>query len=241
MPGFLADLGALASQNQPLAYFIIYVGTIFFGNIAAFVSFWLVLGGAFGLWGAPLLLMTIFAAILSGDLLWYGLGRGLHGTRFGNFIRNRFAPQHEKIEAALMKNGRSWIFVSKFFYASAMPVIFTVGWVGISLKKFFRTSVFSTTIWLPIVTGLSWGLFASLTPLEAVTIIKEFGVGFVAGIVLFLLIYYHIGKFLKKLFVKIFKNGLNGLNGVMNGAVKREDLAPGFEEVETIQDRSQTN
>jgi len=140
MPEFLSNLGVLASQNQQLAYLIIYIGTIFFGNISAFISFWLVLSGAFGAWGIPVLLLVLFCAILSGDFIWYGLGKGLHDTRIGYFFRNRFASQHEKVARALLKNGRSWILVSKFLYASSFPIIFMAGWINLPAKKFFRTS-----------------------------------------------------------------------------------------------------
>ena len=92
MSSIIANVGLLASQNLLLAYFIIYVATIFLGNISAFVSFWVIAEGYFGAWGVPALILTIFLADLSGDLLWYSLGRGTRNTRFGNWIRRRLPP-----------------------------------------------------------------------------------------------------------------------------------------------------
>lgn len=228
MPAFLSDLGALASQNQTLAYLIIYIGTIFLGNISAFVSFWLVLGGALGTWGIPLLFLTLFLADLSGDSLWYGLGKGLRNTRIGHFFRNRFAPQHEKIEAALTKNGRSWIIASKFLYASSFPIIFTAGWVNFPPKKFFKTSLLSAALWLPIFGGVAYGLFAGLTPLQAFAVFKKFEITFLVGIGLFIVAEYWLAKLIKKIFVRIFKNGFNGLNGNGGSSLKEENIA-GFD------------
>jgi len=77
----VADIGLLASQNLFLAYFIIYIATIFLGNISAFASFWIVFQGYFGMWGVPFLILTIFLADVTGDLLWYALGRATRDTR----------------------------------------------------------------------------------------------------------------------------------------------------------------
>lgn len=209
MPHILSELGALAGQNQPLAYFIIYIATIFFGNISAFVSFWLVFNGTFGMYGGLLLPAILFLSALSGDLIWYSIGKGLHETRLGYFMRNRFAPQHEKVEAAIGKNGHGWIFVSKFLYASSFPVIFTVGWVDYPFRKFFRTSAVSTVVWLPVLTGVAYGLFAGLSPLQAVASFERIEIIFLIGLGLFVLVEYFLAKIAKKIFRKIFKNGIN--------------------------------
>lgn len=197
----LANLSMLASQNQLWAYFIIYISTIFLGNIPAFASFWLVLHGSFGPWGVPLLVLTLFLSYASGDLLWYGLGRALRGTLLGNFIKKRFAPQQEKIEEKLNENSRGLIFVSKFLYASSSPVIFSVGWAKIDFKKFFTTSLLSIMVWLPILTAVSYGLISGLTPLRAVSIFKQFGIVFLVGLALFFIVEYALAGVLKKLFI----------------------------------------
>lgn len=213
MPAFLSSLTLLADQNHFLAYFIIYFATILFGNIAAFISFWLALNGALGMWGVPILLLTLLLAVFSGDLLWYSIGKAMKNTRLGYFLQNRFAPQHEKIETALLKNGRSWIFMSKFLYSSSFPVIFTAGWMGLELKKFAKASFQSILVWLPILTGLIYGVFAGLTPLRAFQIFKGFEILFLFGLGIFFFAQYFIAKLLKKIFIKVFKNGLGNFNG----------------------------
>jgi membrane protein DedA with SNARE-associated domain len=211
MPQFLTNIGLLAGQNQFLAYFIVYIATIFLGNISAFAAFWMVFRGFFGLWGVPLLVLTIFLANISGDLLWYSLGFTLRDTRLGNFIRNRI-PRHEKIEAKLQKIGTRIVFMSKFFYGSVFPLIFLVGWFKINFKKFFRMSVLSVLIWLPILTLLAFGLVSGLSPLRAVNIFKNFEMVFLVGIGLFIAADYFLARLFKKLFGKGFVNGNNNNN-----------------------------
>jgi membrane protein DedA with SNARE-associated domain len=217
---FFNNIGLLASQNQFLAYFIIYIATIFLGNISAFAGFWIVFQGTFGAWGVPLLILTIFAADLSGDLLWYSLGRTLRDTRFGNFIKNHL-PRHERMEKSLQKNGGKWVFMSKFIYASSFPILFMVGWAGMAFKKFIKIAVLGILTWLPILTALTYGLIYGLSPLRAATAFKRLEVVFVVGLVLFLTADYVLAKLLKLFFGKLWKEDENG-NGDGNVEDKTE-------------------
>ncbi len=199
----LNNIGAVASQNPFLAYLIIYIATIFLGNISAFASFWLVFRGFFGPWGIPLLVLTIFLADASGDLLWYSLGYTLRDTRLGNFVKKHL-PHHQKMEENIHKNGTAWIFLSKFIYASSFPVIFLVGWAQINFKKFFKTSLVSIITWVPILCVLAYGLISGLTPLRAVAIFKRFEAIFVLGLAMFIFANLLIIKLLRAFFRKIW-------------------------------------
>ena len=190
----MANIGLLAGQNLLLAYFIIYVAIIFVGNISAFASFWIIFQGYFGAWGVPLLILTIFLADFTGDLLWYSLGRATHDTRLGNWIRRRRPGWHEKVENVFENNGRRWIIFSKFIYAAAFPVIFSAGWSRMKFKRFVRASLLSIAIWLPILLGLAYGITAGLSPLGAVSIFKNFELTFFVGLVLFLILDYFLAK-----------------------------------------------
>jgi membrane protein DedA with SNARE-associated domain len=197
----LSNLGFLASQNLFLAYFIIYLATIFFGNISAFTSFWIVYQGHFGPWGVPLLVPTIFLSNMTGDLLWYSLGRGLRNTRFGHWVK-RHLPWHENMEQTLIRNGRKWMFLSKFAYAASFPVIFSVGWTNMEFKKFFRNSLLSILTWIPVLFGLAYGVASGLSPLRAVTLFHDFELTFFVGLVLFIFLDYLIAKAIGCVFEK---------------------------------------
>jgi membrane protein DedA with SNARE-associated domain len=195
----LSHLVAAASQNVPLAFFIIYLGTIFVGNISAFVSFWIILNGNFGSWGIPLLILTIFLADMTGDLSWYSLGRATHDTRFGHWIRGH-VPGYKRAEATIEKNGGMLIFFAKFIYASSFPVIFSLGWTKMPFKRFLRNSVLSILIWLPILIGLAFGLIYGLSPLGALAIFKDLEWVFLIGLILFIVFDYWLARVIGRLF-----------------------------------------
>jgi membrane protein DedA with SNARE-associated domain len=206
MSAFINNIGILASQNQALPYLLIYVATIFVGNISVFIAFWLMFKGYFAAWGILFLFLTIFAADVTGDVSWYSLGNKLRDTRLGNFIRNHL-PRHEKIESHLRENGDRWIFISKFIYFSSFTILFLVGWFRFGLKKMLRVSIPSICISLAVIFGVAYGLFAGISLLEATAVFKRFERLLLLGVVLFIVANY----FLSRLFKKIFKaNGTDG-------------------------------
>lgn len=222
MPHFLTDIGLLASQNRTLAYFIIYIATIIIGNVSAFAGLWLMAGGSFGVWGVPLLALTIFAANASGDLLWYSLGFTLRDTRFGAWLHKKI-PGREKVEAKMKKNGRRLILMSKFMYASAFPVIFSVGWCRMNFKKFINASLLSILIVLPILFALAYGLVFGLSPLGATAFFKSIEVLFLVSIVFFFIAEF----FIVRLFRLFLRNGNDNGNAeeISEVAAAREDGA----------------
>ncbi len=206
MTSFITALGILASQNHFLAYFIFYIGIIFLGSIAEFTGFWLVFRGFFGPWAPIIFPVVIILSSVTGDLLWYSFGRSLKETRFGNFVKNRL-PNYSKIEGGVQKNGAHWIFFSRFVYASAFPVLFSVGWAGMHFKKFFKLSFISNLLWAPILTGVAYSLTLSLTPLESLAVFKEFEIVLLIGIVSFLILNYFAMKLIR-LILKRIESGL---------------------------------
>lgn len=200
------NVAALASQNPFLAYFIIYLATIFLGNISAFVSFWIIAQTSLGLLGFPTLILVVFLSDFSGDMLWYSLGRKLRDTRFGGWVKNHL-PGHRKAEKVLKYHGRYWIYFSKFVFGSAPLVIFSIGWTGMKFKAFLKNSVFSILLWLPILIGLAYGLVSGLSPLSAVDDFKKFEWNFLIGIALFIFLDLVVARGISKLLKKIIKNG----------------------------------
>lgn len=215
----VASLAAFAGQNPFWAYFIVYAATIFFGNISAFASFWIALRGNLGEWSIPLLLLIVFLANVSGDLLWYSLGRVLHNTAIGNWIRDHI-PGHDRIERSLQNHGRRWMFLAKFFYASSFPVVFSIGWTGIEFRRFIRNSFLATCMWLPILLGLAYGLISGLSPLTAIDAFKHFEWLFLIGLALFILLDYLLAKLIRFLFAR--RN--NGMNDASSDEVDEPDF-----------------
>lgn len=186
MTNLVESAGTLLGQNPLLAYLIIYLTTIFLGNISAFASFWIVFRGYLGPWGVPLLVFTLFCSNITGDLMWYTLGRTTRNTRFGRWIHGRLPSWHDRVERTLEHKGRRWIILSKFMYAAAFPVIFSAGWVRMDFRRFIKISLLSVVVWIPILLGLTFGLVAGLSPLSAISTFRDFEAIFIAGLVIFI-------------------------------------------------------
>lgn len=165
-----ALLVAATIGKDPLgAYFIIYLATIFLGNISAFVGFWIMFEAHFGIIGFLGLILTIFLSDMTGDLLWYSLGRLLRGTRFGLWVETHI-PGHAKAEIMCQQKGTRWLFLSKFIVGFAPPVVFSIGWSGTDFKTFYKNSLLSILLWLPVLVGIAYGIVLGLAPLAAVDI-----------------------------------------------------------------------
>jgi membrane protein DedA with SNARE-associated domain len=193
----ITNLGLLAGQNLLLAYFIVYLGIILIGNIMAFISLWVVFHSSLGPWSVPLLIPVVFLGFLTGDLLWYSFGRALRETRFGHWVK-RHLPWHARIERSIERNGRRWMFLARFIYASGFPVIFSIGWSKMPLRKFIRNSVMAILTWLPALFGIAYGLISGLSPLHAIAIFRELGITFFVGLGLFLFLNYLMAKIISR-------------------------------------------
>jgi membrane protein DedA with SNARE-associated domain len=201
MDALASQVAALAGHNLLLAYLVVYLATIFLGNIGAFLALWAAFEGGLGAWGVPGVLTAAFAANVTGDMLWYSMGRWLRTTRFGGWIKRR-APQHEKIEAHVAERGPRWMLFAKFAYGSNFPIIFAIGWTQLPFGRFFRRSLLAIAIWLPVILGVSYGLYSSLSPLAAVIEIKHFELLFLAGLILFIILQFALVRFFEKVFGK---------------------------------------
>ena len=196
-------VAATVGRNPLGAYFVIYLATIFLGNISAFVSFWVIFAANFGFIGFLCLVFTIFLSDMTGDLLWYSLGRSLRDTRFGLWMETHI-PGHAKIESLFQHKGKQWLFLSKFVLGFAPPVVFSIGWSGMDFKTFYKNSLLSILLWLPILTMLSYGIVSGLAPLAATDFRKIEWIA-LGGLVLFIILDYAIAKGVKMLANRFLK------------------------------------
>jgi len=78
--------------------------------------------------------------------------------------------------------------------------------VALPFARFFRRSLLAITIWLPVILGVSYGLYSSLSPLAAVIEIKHFELLFLAGLIIFIILQFTLVRIFEKMF------GRNGEN-----------------------------
>ena len=198
MQATLFSIGFLLRYDAAFVFAATHMVTIFLGNISAFVVFWVAFAADFARWQVLALFAIIFAGEVTGDCLWYVLGRGLRDTRFGMWIKNHI-PRHERAEAAIQKKGKKYLYLSKFAYGSAGFVIFFLGWMRMDFRTFIKNSLISVILVLPIVFFMAYGLFSGLAPLTAVAAFKSIGRVFLIGIVAFIVLEWLLGKAVKAL------------------------------------------
>jgi membrane protein DedA with SNARE-associated domain len=154
---------------------------------------------------------TLFLAEMTGDLLWYSLGGLLRSTRFGLWIENH-VPGHANATTKFQKKGETWLLLSRFIIGFSPLVVFSIGWSGMAFRTFYKNSLLSILMWIPVFMGLSYGIVSGLAPLAA-TDFKEIGWIAAGGFLLFLILDYAIAKG-----VKMFAGAFLGINN------KNEDL-----------------
>lgn len=189
-------LSPFVTTNPFLAYLIVYGATIILGNLAAFTALWIGLHNNFGASVLPLIILSLFLADISGDLLWYFSGRALRDTKFGNFIKERL-PGHRHIERHIHRNSARWIVLSKFIYSTTFPIIFSVGWAKIEFKKFLPYSLLAIATSIPLLVLIAYGISSWLSPLEASFAFRQIERILAIGIVTFFIVRFAIGKIVK--------------------------------------------
>lgn len=200
MNNYANEIAAIVGQNTFTAYLFIYVGTIFFGNVASFASFWLAYAGVFGKYGVLSMLGMMLFADITGDILWYSLGRALRDTRPGNWVKGKLPRPMQKFEEYVEHHQTRLVALSKFIMGSSFFIMVSVGWARMDFNAFLRTTARSIVVWAVILLALSYGLFSAFNLVGAKTVFHKLEVMLGAGIAAFLLLDFLISYGVRKFF-----------------------------------------
>jgi len=196
------------------AYIILYFSIIIFGNAVAFSAFILAFLGGLGRWGMLLVTLTVVLADLSGDSLWFTLGKKLRDTKVGNFIK-RHLPHHNLIQKHLHEDSLKWLYVSKFVSSVTAPFLFLLGWSqNISWKKFFEANVKTTIFWALILLATSTIIGSGLLPFISPESFEKIEVT-ITIVVVFIIIFQFLVKYIAK--KPKIKNYFKKILGYVNG------------------------
>ncbi|MBI3589331.1 MAG: hypothetical protein HY093_02890 [Candidatus Liptonbacteria bacterium] len=204
--------------TQIWTYLVLYFSTILLGNAVAFSAFILAFLGGLGPWGMLSVAITVALADLSGDSLWFLLGRTLRDTKTGNFIK-RHLPHHDLISKHIHEDSLKWLYLSKFLTSVTAPFLFLLGWSGnVSLKKFFKANIRTTFFWIAILLFVSTVIGSGLLPFVSPKFFRKIEVT-ISMVVVFIVIFQILMKYLtKKPAVRNFFKKLAGFtNGNGNG------------------------
>ena len=145
-------------------YIVLYFSIIILGNSVTLSAFLLAFLGGLGPWGMLSVTITTILADLTGDTFWFTLGRKLHGTKFGNLIKNHL-PHHELIHKHVDKDSLKWLYVSKFLSSFTAPFLFLVGWSQkVEYDHFFKAVYKTTAFWIFVLITTSTVIGSGLLP-----------------------------------------------------------------------------
>jgi membrane protein YqaA with SNARE-associated domain len=206
----------LFKQYQFLTYLFFYIAIVFLGNIFAFIGFLTIIKSGAGIIYILIMFLLAYLANISGDILWFSLGKALRDTRLGNFIFNRFAPQNLKAEEIIHKKGIKFFIFSKFFSTGGF-FAFALGWAKKDFKKTINLSLVTSFFLVLIIYIISIGIILGLTSLSKVSnLFEKAEFLFIFGLILFILLEVLISKIIKKILnsnkVKKFLNFFNNEN-----------------------------
>jgi len=125
-----------------------------------------------------------FAGVLSGDVLWYCLGRYLHSRHSQNRYL-AFAIRHvKKLLPGIEKNPFHVIFLSKFIYGLNHSTILVLGFLKIEFRHFIKIQFFTSLLWslIFLVLGYMFG-GAALAYTHSFTRFMLIAFGFLIAIV----------------------------------------------------------
>jgi len=205
MSSFLYILQELIKQNYFTASIFLYLSIIFLGNIAAFIALWIVIINKIGFFGILGIWLLTYLGNISGDFIWFNLGKLLKDTKIGFFILKHLASQNNKFENAFLKNGSRWFIFSKFFYGSSPLIAFSLGWSNYNIKKVIKISAIATAFWTPILFGLSFGIIFGILPLKNINFLNKIEWIFIIGIIVFIFAEILISKLIKKFLLPRFQ------------------------------------
>lgn len=188
-------LNLLVENHQVIAYFLIFLGLIFEGEVVIITTGVLCYLGALDFW-------ISLSFILAG-----GMVKTFGGYYFGDFLYRKY-KQHtffKFLEGRVsyfmprFKQKPFWsIFISKFITGINYLIIIFSGYNKINLKTYLKAEILSTIIWAPLL--LSLGFFFSQI---AITVSKE--ISRFSFIILLLLIVFLLFDKLMAAFYRIFE------------------------------------
>ena len=172
----------LVQNHLVFTYLLIFLVTIFEGEVIIISAGILVLLGALNFWFC---LIFIFCGGMMKTLLGYSLGKLLY-KKFNNHKSFQYIEKRVFNIMPYFEHKPFWsIFVSKFIMVNHLVIIFA-GYKNINFKKYLQAEISSTMLWAPGL--LLLGYFFSYTAIQVSREIWRFLLIVVVLIILFIII-----------------------------------------------------
>jgi membrane protein DedA with SNARE-associated domain len=163
-------------------YALLFVAMLFEGELILTATGMLASLHAFDLFDS---FFFALAGVLTGDILWYFLGRYLQRRHSHNRYLMFMIHRVKKLLPGIEKNPFHVIFLSKFIYGLNHSTILVLGFLGIEFKHFMRIQFFTSLVWsvIFITLGFMFG-GAALAYTHSFNRFMLIAVGFLIAVVL---------------------------------------------------------
>ncbi len=177
-----------------LSYLVLFLGIIIEGEFIVLAASFLAYLGFFSL---PAVLAVTIAGVVTGDIVWYYLGRKfgesfLIKIRIGRF--HLFSEKRMKYIESHFSNGTAGrtLFVAKFLYGLAHLTFLLAGASKMEFKKFIKPAVISSTVWAIVVVSLGYLFGSSFALIQQYT--KDIGISLSIVVIVIIVIQYLVNK-----------------------------------------------
>ncbi len=134
-----------------LGYLLVFFGMFIEGDLVLFAAAFLARLGTFSL--LPLIGVTLFG-MLTGDLLWYALGKyhDRFPARLVAFYNRVASPFDQMLATRLFRT----LLITKFAYGIHRLLLARAGSVNAPFAQFFKIDIIATLIWAAAIIALGW-------------------------------------------------------------------------------------
>ena len=169
--------------NYPLgAYAVLFLGMFIEGEVfflTAAIFAW------HGYLNIGLVVLSTLVGTVSGDILWYFLGRYFGETKIGAWFWSKFKFYHDWLAQNFVSRYWRMAFYSKFIYYINRLTILFAGWHKLELKKFLKIQILAILNWIVIMFIVSYFLGLAVGAFDAKWILKRMEFVFIILIIIF--------------------------------------------------------
>lgn len=138
-----------------LFYGLIFLGMMYEGEMVLLLALYYAQQGHLNF---AFVLVTVIAGVISGDLLWYSLGR--HLDKSNPWVLRWTRRVGQPVDWCLRWKPRQIIFISKFTLGLHRLTLLRAGALPISWRSFLMANISSTLCWVSLIGGLGYGAAA---------------------------------------------------------------------------------
>lgn len=174
---------AYLPETAFLAYLLVFFGMILEGEVTLFTALYL---GMLGALDFKYLGIVLVLGIFTGDFLWYRFGFFVAHHPSLKWLDEKTERMARILDEQLEARPIHTLFISKFTYGLNRIALMRAGATKVPLTSFLEADIMAVSVWLSLVGGIGFILSKSFA--EFARYIKYLEVGFVLGIIVFILL-----------------------------------------------------